>query len=62
MTRRERLLADLGEVAEALRPRLRAPVGLDLGAATPEAIALSIIAEIHVALAGRTRNEPLAHA
>jgi xanthine/CO dehydrogenase XdhC/CoxF family maturation factor len=62
VTRRERLLADLGEVAEALRPRLRAPVGLDLGAVTPEAIALSIIAEIHVALAGRTRNEPLAQA
>jgi xanthine/CO dehydrogenase XdhC/CoxF family maturation factor len=59
-TRRERLLVDLGDDAAALRPRLRAPVGLDLGAVTPEAIALSIIAEIQAALAGRTRTEPLA--
>jgi xanthine dehydrogenase accessory factor len=51
--RRERLLADLGESAAALRPRLRAPVGLDLGAVSPEAIALSIIAEIQAELAGR---------
>ncbi len=61
-TRRERLLADLGEDAVALRPRMRAPVGLDLGAVTPEAIALSIIAEIHAALAGRRGTEPLAQA
>ena len=59
-TRRERLLVDLGDDAAALRPRLRAPVGLELGAVTPEAIALSIIAEIQAALAGRTRTEPLA--
>jgi len=52
-SRRERLLADLGESAAALRPRLRAPVGLDLGAVSPEAIALSIIAEIQAELAGR---------
>jgi xanthine dehydrogenase accessory factor len=61
-SRRERLLADLGEDAAELRARLRAPVGLDLGAETPEAIALSIMAEIHAALAGRASTEPLAQA
>jgi xanthine dehydrogenase accessory factor len=53
--RRERLLSQLGPRAETLRSRLRSPVGLDLGATTPEAIALSIIAEIHAAIAGRDR-------
>lgn len=53
--RRERLFAELGPMkASALRPRLRAPVGLDLGGRTPEAIALSIIAEIHAAYFGRS--------
>lgn len=51
--RRERLFAELGETATALRPRLRAPVGLDLGGRTPEAIALSIVAEIQAVLHGR---------
>ena len=50
--RRERLLSALGPTAAALRPRLRGPVGLDIGAVTPEAIALAIAAEIH-ALAAR---------
>ncbi len=44
--RRERLLQDLGACAERLRGRLRAPVGLDLGGRSPEAIALSITAEL----------------
>jgi xanthine dehydrogenase accessory factor len=57
--RRERLLRDLGDAAAALRPRLRAPVGLDLGAVSPEAIALSIVAEIQAALAGRVSTGPL---
>jgi xanthine dehydrogenase accessory factor len=52
--RREKLLADLGADAAALRARLRAPVGLDIGGRAPESIALSIIAEVHAALAGRT--------
>ena len=52
--RRERLYAELGSLAEALRPRLRAPVGLDLGGATPEAIALSIVAELQASLHGRS--------
>jgi xanthine/CO dehydrogenase XdhC/CoxF family maturation factor len=51
--RRERLYAELGPLADALRPRLRAPVGLDLGGGTPEAIALAIVAEIQAALHGR---------
>ena len=51
--RRERLLADLGTVAESLRARLHAPIGLDIGAHTPSAIALSIVAEIQAAFSGR---------
>ena len=45
--RREKLLFELGPDAQALRPRLRAPVGLNLGGRTPESIALSIVAQIH---------------
>jgi xanthine/CO dehydrogenase XdhC/CoxF family maturation factor len=45
--RREKLLSDLGEAAERLRPRLRAPVGLALGGRAPESIALAIVSEIH---------------
>jgi xanthine dehydrogenase accessory factor len=51
--RREKLLADLGADADALHPRLRAPVGLDIGGREPESIALSIIGEVHAMLAGR---------
>jgi xanthine dehydrogenase accessory factor len=52
--RRERLLADLGhEAAAALRGRLRAPIGLDIGGRAPESIALAIVAEIHAVLEGR---------
>jgi xanthine/CO dehydrogenase XdhC/CoxF family maturation factor len=51
--RREKLLADLGADAVLLRKRLRAPVGLDIGGRSPESIALSIVGEVHAALAGR---------
>jgi xanthine/CO dehydrogenase XdhC/CoxF family maturation factor len=51
--RRERLLADLGGAAH-FGARLHAPVGLDLGGRAPESIALSIVAEIHAVLHGRT--------
>lgn len=51
--RRERLIAELGETAKDLRVRLRAPVGLDLGGRSPEAIALSIVAEIQAVVHGR---------
>lgn len=53
LTRREKLFASLGSISRKLAPRLRAPVGLDLGARTPEEIALSIIAEIQATLKGR---------
>ena len=52
--RRERLLSDLSaQEAEALRGKLRAPVGLSIGGRTPESIALSIVSEIHAYLHGR---------
>jgi xanthine/CO dehydrogenase XdhC/CoxF family maturation factor len=50
--RREKLLADMGAEAAALRPRLRAPVGLALGGRAPESIALAIVAEVHAFLHG----------
>jgi len=43
-----------GRLTDAQRSRLRAPVGLDLGAEGPAAIALSIIAEAQATAAGRT--------
>jgi xanthine/CO dehydrogenase XdhC/CoxF family maturation factor len=51
--RRHRLLAELGIVAAELNGRLFGPVGLDIGARSPEAIAVAIIAEIHAVLSGR---------
>jgi xanthine/CO dehydrogenase XdhC/CoxF family maturation factor len=51
--RREKLLNDLGVEAQGLRPRLRAPVGLDIGGRSPESIALSIIGEVHAVMMGR---------
>jgi xanthine dehydrogenase accessory factor len=50
--RRERLLDELGEQGAPLRTRLRGPVGLDLGADSPESIALSILAELQTTLSG----------
>jgi xanthine/CO dehydrogenase XdhC/CoxF family maturation factor len=55
-TRRSRLLAELGANAAALEGRLRGPVGLDIGAVTPEAIALAIAADVYAAAAGRDAN------
>jgi len=51
--RRDRLLAELGNAATVIEARLRGPVGLAIGAVTPEGIALAIAAEIHAAAAGR---------
>ena len=45
--RREKLMADLGPDAPALRGRLHAPVGLPLGGRSPESIALAIVAQLH---------------
>jgi xanthine/CO dehydrogenase XdhC/CoxF family maturation factor len=50
--RRDKLLSDIGPDAAALRPRLRAPVGLALGGRAPESIALAIVAEIHAVIHG----------
>jgi xanthine/CO dehydrogenase XdhC/CoxF family maturation factor len=46
--RRERLLAEAGaEATAAMRSRLFGPVGLEIGANSPETIALAIVAQIH---------------
>ncbi len=67
--RTERLLAEISDdgfaVTEDHRNRLHGPVGLDLGADTPEQIALAIIAEIQAVSARRgggllrDRRDPL---
>ncbi len=49
--RTERMLADL-ELDGVADPRLHAPVGLELGAETPQEIALAIIGEIQAVIAG----------
>ena len=51
--RRNRLARELGPTAERLISRIHGPVGADIGAATPEGIALAIISQIHAWLAGR---------
>jgi xanthine dehydrogenase accessory factor len=49
--RRQRISQELGaDVAEKLRFRIRGPVGIDIGAVTPEGIALAIVSQIHAAL------------
>jgi xanthine dehydrogenase accessory factor len=50
VTRRDKLLADLGTDAAGLNGRLRAPIGLNIGGRAPESVALSIVAEIHARL------------
>jgi xanthine/CO dehydrogenase XdhC/CoxF family maturation factor len=55
--RRARLAKELGPLTENLRDRIRGPVGLDIGATTPEGIALSIVGQIHAWLAGRDYSE-----
>lgn len=55
--RAERLLRDLQTEAtysNAQIEKLHAPIGLDIGADTPDAIAMSIVAEIQAVLAHRT--------
>jgi xanthine/CO dehydrogenase XdhC/CoxF family maturation factor len=56
--RTEELLADLererGPLPGEARAKLYAPVGLDLGAETPEEIALSVLGEILAVRSGRT--------
>ena len=51
--RRNRVVHALGAEAAGIESRLRGPVGLNIGAVTPESIALAIVSEIHAWLAGR---------
>ncbi len=59
--RRERLMQDLGVAARALNGRLHGPAGLDIGASSPESIALSILAQIQAvsATAAQSRSTVL---
>jgi xanthine dehydrogenase accessory factor len=52
--RANRLLDECVALTPEQQSRLYAPIGLDIGAETPEAIALSIVAEIQAVLAGRS--------
>ena len=51
--RRQRIAHELGAAVQGLRSRLHGPVGLDIGAVTPEGIALAIVSGVHAWLAGR---------
>jgi len=51
--RRQRIARELGTVAAGMRSRLRSPIGLNIGAVTPEGIALAILSQIHAHLAKR---------
>jgi xanthine/CO dehydrogenase XdhC/CoxF family maturation factor len=51
--RRRRLMEELGAAAAPLEGRLHGPVGIDIGAVTPEGIALAIVSQIHAWLAAR---------
>ena len=55
-SRRQHIASELGEAMNVLSPRLHSPVGLNIGAVTPEGIALAIVSQIHGWLAGREGN------
>jgi xanthine dehydrogenase accessory factor len=63
--RRDQLLADLFDTIGPIDAELFAPTGLDLGAETPEEIALAVVAEIQSIFAGasseslRNRKAPI---
>lgn len=52
--RRKRLMDELGDKATKFGARLYGPIGLDIGAHSPETIALSIVSEIQAVLAGHS--------
>ena len=52
--RRARLMQDIGAQSSKLGSRLYGPIGLDIGARTPQSIALAIVSEIQAVLAGRS--------
>jgi xanthine/CO dehydrogenase XdhC/CoxF family maturation factor len=58
--RKLRLLEDLAEEGVRLRMELRGPVGIDIGADSPESIALSVLAEINAVLAAAVAAPPAA--
>jgi xanthine/CO dehydrogenase XdhC/CoxF family maturation factor len=51
--RREKIFVEIGGLSAQIVPRLRSPVGLDIGAVTPEGIALAITGELHAFAARR---------
>lgn len=51
--RRQRLFHDVGEPLRRIGAHIHGPAGLDIGATSPEAIALAIVAQIQAVLAGR---------
>lgn len=55
--RKDRLLQSLGSDASQITGRVFGPVGLDIGAETPEEIALSIMAGIHAELSGHSGQQ-----
>ncbi len=57
MHRKDRLLHSLGNDAALIAERVFGPVGLDIGAETPEEIALSIMAGIHAKLNRRSGQQ-----
>ena len=52
--RRQRLLGEVGEPALRIAARIHGPAGLDIGAGTPESMAMAIVAQIHAVLAGKS--------
>ncbi|MGV0005292.1 MAG: XdhC family protein [Candidatus Porifericomitaceae bacterium WSBS_2022_MAG_OTU9] len=55
--RRDRLLDTIGKQAEKIKGRVYGPTGLDIGAKSPQEIALSIMAEIQAVLANRDGSQ-----
>jgi xanthine/CO dehydrogenase XdhC/CoxF family maturation factor len=55
--RRIRLAQELGADFDLLKRRIHGPVGIDIGAVTPEGIALAIVSQIHAWLAGRAGGD-----
>jgi xanthine/CO dehydrogenase XdhC/CoxF family maturation factor len=52
-SRRARIFEEVGPAVHQIAPRIRGPVGLDIGANAPSGIALSIVAQIHAVLCGK---------